>query len=61
MMFQMVSGDSCQCTKHTKQMKSSEIGVRHVTYTVSGCKFVIRYQNVSNLEVNQITKKSQID
>ena len=34
--------------------KSLRDGVRHVTYTVSGCGHVIRYQNTSNLEKHYI-------
>ena len=36
-MFQMVTGESCQCIRHTKQTNPYEVDVRHVVYTVSGC------------------------
>ena len=49
-MFQMVTGESFQYIRHTKQTKPSEIGVRHAACTVSGYGHVIRYQNTSNLE-----------
>ena len=49
-MFQMVTGESCQCIRHTKQTNLSEVDVRHSTYTVPKCCFVIRYQNTSNLD-----------
>ncbi len=39
-MFQMVTGDSCQCMKHTKQCTAWDISVRNATCTVSGCGFV---------------------
>ena len=44
-MFQMVTGDSCQCMKRTKQNTTSNVNVRYGTFTVSGCAFVVRYQN----------------
>ena len=49
-MFQMVTGESCQCIRHTKQTNLSEVDVRHATCTVPKCCFVIRYQNTSNLD-----------
>ncbi len=53
-MFQMVTGDSCQCIRHTKQTDPCHVGVRHTVCTVSKCGFVIRYQNTSNLEQHYI-------
>ena len=35
-MFQMVTGESCQCIRHTKQTNPCEVGVRHGSYTMSG-------------------------
>jgi hypothetical protein len=49
-MFQMVTGESCQCIRLTKQKETCHTGVRHVGCTVPKCGFVIRYQNTSNLE-----------
>jgi hypothetical protein len=54
-MFQMVSGDSCLCMKRTKQNTSCDITVRHAACTVSGCGFVAKYQNTSNLENHYVT------
>ncbi len=54
-MFQMVSGDSCQCMKRTKQNTGCDITVRHATCTVSGCGFVTKYQKTSNLENHYVT------
>jgi hypothetical protein len=54
-MFQMVTGDSCQCMKRTKQSTTCDITVRHATCTVSGCGFVVKYQNTSNLENHYVT------
>ncbi len=54
-MFQMVTGDSCPCMKRTKESTACDITVRHATYTVSGCGFVVRYQNTSNLENHYVT------
>jgi hypothetical protein len=53
-MFQMVTGESCQCIRHTKQKEPCHVGVRHATCTVPKCGFVIRYQNTSNLEQHYI-------
>ena len=33
-MFQMVTGDSCQCMKHTKQCTTCDISVRYAAYSV---------------------------
>ena len=52
-MFQMVGGDSYQCMKRTEQSTVCHISVRLETYTVSGCGFVTRYQNTSNLETKE--------
>jgi hypothetical protein len=41
-MFQMVTVDSCQCMKRTKQSTVCDITVRHVACTVSGCGFVVK-------------------
>ena len=65
-MFQMVSGESCQCIQRTKQTEPCHVGVRHAACTVPKCGFVIRYQNTSNLEqhynrVDLITKNSPVD
>ena len=49
-MFQMVSGESCQCIRLTKQKNPCEVGV----CTVPECAFVVRYQNTSNLEQHYI-------
>ena len=49
-MFQMVTGESCQCIQRTKQTEPCQVGVRHAACTVPKCGFVIRYQNTSNLE-----------
>jgi hypothetical protein len=49
-MFQMVTGESCQCIRHTKQKDPCHVGVRQAVCTVPKCGFVIRYQNTSNLE-----------
>ncbi len=54
-MFQMVSGDFCQCMKRTKQITACDITVRYVVCTVSGCGFVAKYQNTSNLENHYVT------
>jgi hypothetical protein len=54
-MFQMVSGDSCQCMKRTKQSTACPITVRHAACTVQGCGFVAKYQNTSNLENHYAT------
>ena len=54
-MFQMVSGDSCQCMKQTKQSTTYDIKVRYAACTVSGCGFVTKYQNTSNLENHYVT------
>ena len=54
-MFQMVSGDSCQCMKRTKQSTACHITVRHASCTVPGCGFVAKYQNTSNLENHYVT------
>ena len=54
-MFQMVSGDSCQCMKRTKQSTACHITVRHAACTVQGCGFVVKYQNTSNLENHYAT------
>ena len=40
-MFQMVTGESCQCIRDTKQTNPCEVGVRHVECTVSKCGFVV--------------------
>ncbi len=45
----------CQCMKRTKQSTTCDISVRHTSYTVSGCEFVARYQNTSNLENHYVT------
>ena len=50
-MFQM---ESCQCIRHTKQTNPCEVGVRHAVCTVTGCGFVIRYQNTSDLEQHYV-------
>jgi hypothetical protein len=49
-MFQMVSGESCQCIQRTKQTEPCHVGVRHAACTVPNPVFVIRYKNTSNLE-----------
>jgi hypothetical protein len=54
-MFQMVTGDSCQCMKRTKQSTSYDITVRYAAYTVTGCGFVTKYQNTSDLENHYVT------
>ena len=54
-MFQMVTGDSCQCMKRTKQSTACDVSVRHASCTVSGRGFVVRYQNTSNLENHYVT------
>jgi hypothetical protein len=54
-MFQMVTGDSCQCMKRTKQSTACDITVRYASCTVSGCGFVAKYQNTSNLENHYVT------
>ncbi len=54
-MFQMVTGDSYQCMKRTKQSTAYDISLRHTSWTVSGCGFVTRYQNTSNLENHYVT------
>jgi hypothetical protein len=51
----MVTGDSCQCMKRTKQSTAGDITVRHTTCTVTGCGFVTKYQNTSNLENHYVT------
>ena len=53
-MFQMVTGESCQCIQRTKQTEPCHVGVRHAACTVPKCGFVIRYQNTSNLEQHYI-------
>jgi hypothetical protein len=53
-MFQMVTGESCQCIRRTKQTEPCHVGVRHAASTVPKCGFVIRYQNTSNLEQHYI-------
>ena len=53
-MFQMVTGESCQCIQRTKQTEPCHEGVRHAACTVPTCGFVIRYQNTSNLEQHYI-------
>jgi hypothetical protein len=57
-MFQMVTGDSCQCMKRTKQSTACDISVRHAACTVPGCEFVARYQNTSNLENHYVTART---
>jgi hypothetical protein len=52
--FQMVSGDSCQCIGRTKQKNPCDVAVRHAVCTVPTCGFVVRYQNTSNLEQHYI-------
>ncbi len=54
-MFQMLTGDSCQCMKRTKQSMTCDITVRHAACTVTGCGFVSKYQNTSNLENRYVT------
>ncbi len=54
-MFQMVTEDSWQCMKRTKQSTTCDITVRHTAWTVSGCGFVDKYQNTSNLENHYVT------
>jgi hypothetical protein len=55
-MFQMVTGDSFQCMKRTKQSTACDITVRHTSYcTVKGCGLVAKYQNTSNLENHYVT------
>ena len=46
-------GDSCQCMKCAKQCTVYDFGVRHATW--SGCGFVAKYQNTSNLENHYVT------
>ena len=53
-MFQMVTGESCQCIRRTKQTNPCEAAVRHAACTVPGFGFVIRYQNTSNLEQHYV-------
>jgi hypothetical protein len=53
-MFQMVTWESCQCIRRTKQKEPCHVGVRHAACTVPKCGFVIRYQNTSNLEQHYI-------
>ncbi len=53
-MFQMVTGESCQCIQRTKQTEPCHVGVRHAACTVPKCGFVIRYQNTSNLDQHYI-------
>jgi hypothetical protein len=36
-MFQMVTGESCQCIRRTKQKEPCHVGVRHAAFTVSKC------------------------
>ena len=49
-MFQMVSGECCQCCNHTKQEHPCTTRVRHAACTVPGCGCVVKYQNTTNLE-----------
>ena len=49
--FQMVTRDSCQCMKRTKQSTDYDIGVRHVSYTVTGCGFIARYATGKHYDV----------
>ena len=60
-MFQMVTGDSCQCMKRTKQSTACDITVRHAACTVPGCGFVAKYQNTSNLENHYVTAGTEGD
>jgi hypothetical protein len=55
-MFQMVTGESCQCIRHTEQTDPYHVGVQHSVCTLPKCGFVIRYQtqNTSNLEQHYI-------
>jgi len=53
-MFEMVSGESCQCIHRTKQKNPCDVAVRHAACTVPTCGFVVRYQNTSNLEQHYI-------
>jgi hypothetical protein len=41
--------------KRTKEITVCDITVRHVPSTVSGCGFVCKYQNTSNLENHYVT------
>jgi hypothetical protein len=54
-LFQMVSGDSCQCMKRTKKSTACDITVRHAVCKESGCGFVAKNQNTSNLENHYVT------
>ncbi len=54
-MFQMVTWDSFQCMKRTKQNTACDISVRYAECAVPGCEFVARYQNKSNLENHYVT------
>jgi hypothetical protein len=54
-MFQMVTGDSCQWIKRTKQSTTCDISVQHAACTVTRCGFVARYQNMSILENHYVT------
>jgi hypothetical protein len=49
-MFQMVTGESYQCIRHTKQTDVCHVGVRHSVCTVPKYGFVIwnQTQNTSN-------------
>ena len=41
-MFQMVTGESCQCIQRTKQTEPCHVGVRHAACTVPKCGFVTK-------------------
>jgi hypothetical protein len=41
--------------KRTNQSTVSDITIRHETGTVTGCGFMVKYQNTSNLENHNVT------
>ncbi len=41
--------------KRTKKSTAYDITVRYAVCTVSGCGFVVKYQNTSNLENHYVT------
>ncbi len=58
--FQMVTGESCQCIRHTKQTDPCHVGVRHDVCTVPKCGFVIRGLDHKEL-VGRLTAMQQVE
>ena len=60
--FQMVTGDSCQCMKRTKQSTACDISVRHAACTVlSPDSRTCPIWRITMSQLELITKNLQID